>query len=91
MDIWEEYRRAQQQRREKRLPKRQILIESISKIKGFTVKKITEYQFRITHERSEKIVDIYPIHLRYHVVNTGKRGQVLGEKKLFNFVKSLFK
>jgi len=89
-NLWKEYKRAQQPRREKRLPKRQDIIESISRIRGFLVTKLTDYQFRIKHERSEKIVDIYPIHLRYHIINTNERGQVFGEKKLINFVKSIF-
>lgn len=86
---WEEYRRAQQQRRSERLPKRQSLIEKIGAIKEFSVRKITDYQFRITHARSEKVIDIYPIHLRWHIINTNERGQVFGEKKLINFIKSV--
>ena len=82
-NLWKEYKRAQQ-------PKRQGIIENISRIQGFLITKLTDYQFRIKHERSEKIIDIYPIHLRYHIIDTNERGQVFGEKKLINFVKSVF-
>jgi hypothetical protein len=61
------YKEAQQDRRAERLPIRQAQIEACSHL--FTVKKLTEYQYRINGE-----VDVYPIHNRYHVLKTGKRG-----------------
>ena len=66
---WREYRRAQQQRRSARLPERQAEIDAL-RGKGFDVQELNaRYQFRI-----DGIVDLYPLHRRYHVLTTGKRG-----------------
>jgi hypothetical protein len=64
---WErDYRDAQQQRRRERLPIRQQEIESLT---GVEVKKLNEYQFRVNGK-----IDLYPIHHRYHILKSGKRG-----------------
>lgn len=67
-ELWREYRRAQQQRRAARLP---IRTQEILKLraKGFDVRELTEFQFRV-----DGALDLYPIHRRYHVLKTGKRG-----------------
>ena len=64
---------AQQQRRQKRLPKRTTEIFSLRE-KGYKIKQLTHYQFRINDK-----VDIYPTHNRYHILKSKERG---GYKKL---------
>lgn len=70
-------RDAQQQRRAKRLPIRQQQIEALAQY-GYTVKKLTEWQYRINDT-----YDLYPIHNRWHNLKTGKRG---GAKDLNLFI-----
>lgn len=68
-ETWREYRRAQQQRRAARLPERQDDIRAL-KGKGFSVLEMNDgYQFRI-----DGALDLYPIHRRFHVLATGRRG-----------------
>lgn len=65
---WREYRRAQQERRAARLP---VQTEAILALrgKGFDVRQITDYQFRI-----DGALDLYPIHRRFHDLRTQRRG-----------------
>lgn len=72
-----EMRDAQQQRRAERLPIRQKEIESLSEL-GYTVRKLTEWQYRINNT-----YDLYPIHNRWHHLKTNKRG---GAKNLRDFI-----
>lgn len=67
-DAMREYREAQQKRRATRLPKRQQEIEALAQ-QGYAVKKLTEYQYRIND-----MIDLYPIHRRWHNIKTGLRG-----------------
>lgn len=67
-ELWREYRRAQQQRRSDRLGPRTEAILAL-KGKGFDVRALTEYQFRI-----DGALDLFPIHQRYHHLPTQARG-----------------
>jgi hypothetical protein len=67
-DLWREYRRAQQQRRTDRLPKRTAEILAL-RGKGVNVVQLTPYQFRL-----DGVIDLYPIHRRFHHLKTGQRG-----------------
>lgn len=67
-EIWKGHREAQRARRAERLPKRTEEIEGLRR-SGFTVEPLTPYQFRI-----DGALDFYPIHRRYHVLATGRRG-----------------
>jgi hypothetical protein len=78
-DEWKQYREEQKERRKDRLPDRQEEIESLSSL-GYTVKKITEFQYRINGT-----YDLYPIHNRWHNLKTQKRG---GAKSLKEFITS---
>lgn len=68
----------QQRRRAKRLPIRQAEIESISA--NYEVKKLTDYQYRING-----ILDLYPIHKRFHNIKTNVRGNY---KSVIDIVKN---
>lgn len=52
---------------------------------GYTVRKITPYQFRIDDR-----LDVYPTNARWHDIKTGKRGGFEG-KNLARFVRTYFK
>jgi hypothetical protein len=67
-DDWRQYRFEQKQRRQKRLPIRQKEIENLC-VFGYSVAKKTNYQYRV-----ENIIDLYPIHRQYHILESGKRG-----------------
>jgi len=73
-----DYGEAQQKRRAERLPKRQNEIEALAQL-GYTVKKLTEYQYRINDT-----YDLYPVHNNFHHLKTGKRGS---RKSLAEFIK----
>ena len=79
---YKQYREDQQKRRAERLPIRQKEIEALAEL-GYNVKKITEYQYRINN-----IIDLYPIHNRWHNIKTGQRG---GAKNLAESIKLNFK
>ena len=68
LESWNQYREEQKERRKKRLP---VATDEIASLKecGFIVEEKTPYQFRING-----LIDIYPIHRRYHVLKTGRRG-----------------
>jgi hypothetical protein len=67
-EVWREYRREQQQRRTDRLGPRSDEIRALAG-QGFTVREMTAYQFRV-----DGALDLYPIHRRYHLIKSGKRG-----------------
>jgi hypothetical protein len=79
---WDYYRHSQQQRRVARLGSR---VEAIGKLKrrGYEVQELTPYQFRING-----LVDLYPIHNRWHNLHTGERG---GAKDLAIWIKEHLK
>ena len=86
---WQEYRADQKKRRVKRLP---IRVDQVYQLRneGYLVKRLSEYQFRITKESSNIKLDIYPIHLCFHVIKTGNRGKIRNPKALKKFVDSVF-
>ena len=65
---WRDSRLEQQERRRKRLPIRVAELMELKKA-GFTIEQKTPYQFRVNG-----VLDIYPIHNRYHDLQTGERG-----------------
>ncbi len=69
-----DYREAQQKRRAERLPIRQEEIFNLGK-EGYSINQYSEYQFRING-----VIDVYPIHHRYHILKTGKRGEYPNNK-----------
>jgi len=79
-NTWEEYKRQQSQRRKKRLLHRVELLYKICGTLNFSIEKKSEYQYRIIN--GDKIIDIYPIHYRWHDLKTRKRGQVPGDAGL---------
>lgn len=76
-ELFKKMREEQQKRRKERLPERTNEILSL-KDSGYTVVKITDYQYRING-----LVDIYPIHRRYHILKTNKRGEYRCNHLLF--------
>jgi hypothetical protein len=66
-DDMKEYKEAQQKRRAERLPVRQQEIEELTPY--YNVAKLTDYQYRING-----ILDLFPIHRRFHNIKTNKRG-----------------
>lgn len=80
-EMWKKHRRAQQQRRAERLPKRVDYLMELKK-EGFEIQQLTEYQFRVN-----RVLDIYPIHHRYHDIKKNRRG---GFPHLQNFVRQFF-
>jgi hypothetical protein len=66
-EFWKQYRLEQKERRSDRLPIRQNGIEQLSD--KYDIKKLTEYQYRING-----ILDLFPIHNRWHNIKTNKRG-----------------
>jgi len=79
-----QYKDEQQERRRKRLPTRIQEIASLSE-NGYTVIKLTDYQFRING-----ILDLYPTHRRWHDLKTNKRGEYPANK-LKDYIKLLIK
>jgi hypothetical protein len=77
-DEWGWYRHEQQARRAARLPIRTEEIRHL-KVQGYDVEQKTEYHFRING-----ILDLWPIHNRWHDLRTQERG---GAKNLAIFVK----
>lgn len=86
---WKHHRQDQQERREKRLPIRVAQLYDLKNV-GYEVRKLSEYQFRITKDSSNIKLDIYPIHLRYHNINNGKRGSIYHPGSLLKFVNNIF-
>lgn len=66
--MWAQYRLEQKARRLKRLPIRIALIESVEQY-GLTVRQLTQYQYRIND-----VLDVWPIHNRYHDLIRNRRG-----------------
>ena len=79
---WQQYRREQQLRREKRLPVRTDAILSLRR-QGYIVEQKTDYHFRVNGR-----MDLWPIHNRWHDLKTQERG---GAKDLAIFVKERFR
>jgi len=73
---WKAYKEAQQHRRHLRLPKRTGEIEEL-RADNFRVRRLTAYQFRV-----DEALDLYPIHRRYHVLATNKRGTYQSAKQI---------
>ena len=67
-EFWAAYRKDQKARRAARLPACQREILDLRE-QGRVVKRLTAYQFRV-----DGAIDLYPIHRRFHVLKTGKRG-----------------
>lgn len=78
MGEWDWYRFEQKKRREKRLPVRTEKILALKR-QGYDVEQKTEYHFRVNG-----VLDLWPIHNRWHDLKTGERG---GAKCLATFVK----
>jgi hypothetical protein len=78
-DEWGWYKREQQARRAKWLPIRTEEILHL-KVQGYEVEQKTEYHFRING-----VLDLWPIHNRWHDLRTNKRG---GAKDLAVWVKA---
>lgn len=76
-----ELREAQQERRRKRLPIRTDAIRSLA-AEGFRIEEKTPYQFRI-----EGVLDVYPIHNRYHDLKRNRRG---GYRDVREFIHRFF-
>lgn len=79
--MWDHHRIEQKMRRRERLPRRTAQIWSLKKM-GYSVKQMTEYQFRIKGR-----VDVFPIHNRYHDIKTNERG---GYRDVVEFVRNYF-
>jgi len=78
-ETWTQWKRDQQERRAKRLPIRTEEILHL-KVQGYDVEQKSDYHFRING-----ILDLWPIHNRWHLLSTGERG---GAQNLADFVKS---
>lgn len=67
-DLSHANREAQQERRAKRLPGRVEQLLDMKK-EGFKIVELSPYQFRVND-----VLDIYPIHHRYHDLKKNRRG-----------------
>ena len=65
---WARYKFEQKQRRQERLPVRIREILGCRK-NGYEDKRMTTY-----HDRINGVIDLYPIHNRWHDVRTNERG-----------------
>ena len=81
-EIYRDFRDAQKERRADRLQKRTSIVLSL-RSDGFIVKELTPYQFRVNG-----VLDIYPLHHRFHDIKRNRRG---GFKHLKKFVVWFFK
>lgn len=81
-EAWRGYRQDQQARRAERLPVRTDEIFALRN-EGYKVEQLTPYQFRING-----VLDLYPIHNRWHHINTGQRG---GTRNLVERVRTLLR
>lgn len=66
-EAWDEYKDAQKERRTARLATRHEQILGL-KEKGYTVRRLTDYQYRVN-----EAVDLYPTHNLFHDLKTGVR------------------
>lgn len=78
-DSWARYKEEQKLRREIRLP---IRTEEIHQLEDYEIQKLSEYQYRING-----LIDIYPIHARFHILRKNKRGNYT-PGKLKEFLKN---
>jgi hypothetical protein len=67
-EIWNEVKRQRREYLDKVVPDRIKDIESLRR-KGYKVRMITPYQFRINDA-----LDLFPTHQRFHNLRTQKRG-----------------
>jgi len=66
--MWREHRHTLQEKRERRRSVRGPQIEALAGA-GFTVEKLSDYQYRINGA-----LDLFPTNRRYHHIPTNKRG-----------------
>ena len=78
-ESWDQYKAEQKLRREIRLP---IRTEEIHQLEDYEIQKLSEYQYRING-----LIDIYPIHARFHILRKNKRGNY-SPGKLKEFLKN---
>lgn len=71
---WKVYKSEQKERRNHRRDKRIEELERFCKVFGASMKKLTDYQVRITY--GTKIVDVFITHNKYHDVVKNKRGNI---------------
>ena len=84
-DIGDVYRAMRDEQRERRAARLPIRTDEILALQdaGFTVRKLTDYQFRVN-----EAVDLYPIHRRYHFLKSHRRGQY---RNALAFVQGIFR
>lgn len=68
VDAWNEYERAQKNRRSDRMPKRRAEVEAL-RGKGYDVRELAFGHFRIDGK-----LDLYLLHRRFHFLPTDERG-----------------
>jgi hypothetical protein len=66
--VWEEYERAQKNRRNDRMPLRRAEVDEL-RGKGYDVQELAYGHFRIDGK-----LDLYLLHRRFHFLPTGERG-----------------
>ena len=81
-EIWQAYREDQKLRRLERLRPRTEEILALTNL-GYKVKQFTPYHFRI-----DDLIDVFPIHNRYHKLIYNKRG---GYRNVTEFIKKSIK
>jgi hypothetical protein len=52
----------------------------------YTIRELTEWHYRITHNGSPIIIDIYPSNKKYHLINSNERGRY---RNVITLLKSL--
>lgn len=70
-DMREAFDALKEHNRERRAEAREAGVKAIRELatRGYEVKELTEYQFRVNG-----VVDLYPVHRRFHELKTGRRG-----------------
>ena len=82
VQFWRDRRKAQQKRRDKRVPiRRQALLDLVKD--GFVVEELSPYAIRVN-----KRLDCYMTHNRWHDIQANERG---GTKDLAVFAREFFK
>ncbi len=82
MEEWDTHKKEQRERRAKRLSIRTQELLSLRK-EGFKIQQKTIYHFRV-----RDVLDVWPIHNRYHDIKKSERG---GFRDVKSFVKRFFK
>lgn len=85
-ELYGALREEKKQLKAERLPVRSAEITALA-AEGFEVKRITDYQFRITHPEKRGVLDLFPTHNRYHCIRFNKRG---GYRDAGQFVNGYF-